>query len=104
MGYLLPNRGYHGGCLAPPNRLIFLANLLDCAPGCGDAMAEDEHRYLEDCRHKGICPTCRKPLKTRVGSGSFSQGVFCSLKCNAQWHEVALRLRHEGRLKGRNDG
>jgi len=63
------------------------------------AMAENEESYLKQCREKELCPNCQKSLANKLGSGSFKEGVFCSLDCYTKWHEAALIRRHKARLK-----
>lgn len=62
-------------------------------------MAEADKSYLNNCRDANRCPTCQGPLTTRVGTGSFKDGVFCSLECQAKWHSPAMQLRHLERLR-----
>jgi hypothetical protein len=62
-------------------------------------MAEDEASYLRECRQINVCPTCQKPIVTKVGSGRFEDGVFCSQTCYANWHAMSLQKRHLARLK-----
>ncbi len=62
-------------------------------------MSENEKDYLEQCLAKNMCPTCQKPMTTKVGTGQFKDGVFCSLDCQAKWHENAMIKRHLERLK-----
>ena len=62
-------------------------------------MAENEKNYLQECLQKNICPTCQKTLYNKVGSGKLNEGTFCSLDCNAKWHEASLIRRHQARLK-----
>jgi hypothetical protein len=43
-----------------------------------------------------VCPNCGKPLATdRVGSGSYSDGVFCSLDCFSIFHADYLKERRD---------
>lgn len=65
-------------------------------------MAEKEEAYLRECRDRGLCPACQQPIKSKLGSGQFGEGVFCSLGCYGDWHEGVLRRRHAGRL-GKED-
>jgi hypothetical protein len=67
-------------------------------------MAEAEEQYLKQCLEQAICPTCQKALVDRIGSGRFSDGVFCSLACYGEWHSASLIRRHEIRMKGTSRG
>jgi len=60
-------------------------------------MAENDAIYLRRCLDQGICAVCQQPLTTKVGSGQFKDGVFCSLDCHARWHEALLRRQHQNR-------
>ena len=53
-------------------------------------MAEREERYLRHGLEKGICPSCGgSSIKgTRVGTGQFKDGVFCSLGCQAEYYKL----------------
>lgn len=64
-------------------------------------MAENEKDYLRNCLEQNICPTCQKELSNKVGSGKLEEGTFCSLECNAKWHEAAFIKRHRDRLKNK---
>jgi hypothetical protein len=56
----------------------------------------DKRAAIDDGRASGTCPECGKPLDTAaVGSGSLSDGVFCSLACLARFHEEYIRERIE---------
>jgi len=65
-------------------------------------MADDEKDYLRKCLNDEICPKCQKPLVDRIGSGQFKDGVFCSLSCYGEWHEAALKRRHQERMRKEN--
>jgi hypothetical protein len=62
-------------------------------------MAESETDYLRQCLRQNVCPTCQGPLTSKVGTGQFKDGVFCSLGCQAKWHDSAMRKRHQERTK-----
>ena len=53
-------------------------------------MAEREETYLRHCLERGVCPYCGGPLieGTRVGTGQFEDGVFCSLGCQAEYYKL----------------
>jgi len=50
--------------------------------------SEKRHR-IEEANGAGRCPNCGHTLGPgrRVGSGSHSDGVFCSLDCQATFHQ-----------------
>ena len=67
-------------------------------------MAESEKEYLLRCQSKNICPVCQKAIDKKVGSGSFSDGVFCSTSCFGKWNVEPLLRRHLARVeKGTSD-
>jgi hypothetical protein len=54
----------------------------------------DKRAAIEHARRTDTCPQCRRPLaEDRVGSGSLTDGVFCSLDCQAQFHDDYFRER-----------
>lgn len=59
-------------------------------------MAEQEKTYLAQCFRDGVCPACRKPTVTKHGSGSFEEGVFCSLDCDVKWRAGELVRKYQG--------
>ena len=67
-------------------------------------MAEHEADYLRECLEQNICPTCKKAIEKKFGSGQVKDGVFCSLDCYGKWHSGQLLRRHESRkMKGDPD-
>jgi hypothetical protein len=58
-------------------------------------MAENEEDYLRQCLDKNICPVCQQSITKKVGSGQFKDGVFCSLKCYAEWNKALLIRQHQ---------
>ena len=64
-------------------------------------MAESEKAYLLRCYEQGICPCCGKPVEsgTPVGSGKKDEGRFCSLSCQAEYHQREFVERHKKRLE-----
>lgn len=59
-------------------------------------MKQDKERRIAAARQDETCPECGKPLPSggeRVGSGALADGVFCSLDCQAAFHEDYYRER-----------
>ena len=69
----------------------------------GCRVAEHEETYLAQCLKDGVCPTCRKPIVTKHGSGSFEEGVFCSFDCDVKWRGGALIRKYQGSQSGAAD-
>lgn len=56
----------------------------------------DKRARIEDARLREVCPNCGQPLgDDRVGSGSFADGVSCSLTCLASFHDEYFQQRRE---------
>ncbi len=54
----------------------------------GTDPTKDTQQRIEEANRDGLCPRCRRPLGPgRVGSGALRDGVFCSLDCQAAFHE-----------------
>lgn len=58
-------------------------------------MRETERRLLLELDERQICPFCGKHVKygDRIGTGSRSSGVFCSLDCYAHYNVLELTDR-----------
>jgi hypothetical protein len=56
----------------------------------------DKAAQIEDARRRDVCPNCGERLGTeRVGSGSHSDGVFCSLECISRFHADYFEERRD---------
>jgi hypothetical protein len=61
---------------------------------------------MDDANRRGVCPNCGKNIKPGhgVGSGSMSQGYFCSLECAAAFHEEYYQQRADDGIPRPNGG
>ena len=62
------------------------------------AMTSDEEhrrRLIMKGRERGTCPQCQKVIAEGkgVGTGSFADGLFCSLKCQGEFHRSYYEQR-----------
>lgn len=66
-------------------------------------MAVSEDDYLAQAWRDGQCPYCKTPYDPmrRVGSGSFKDGGFCSVRCFGSYHQLTLEERHRRRMENR---
>ena len=62
-------------------------------------MAENEEEYLRQCLERNICPVCQQSITKKFGSGQFTEGVFCSLNCYAEWNKALLIRRHQDKAQ-----
>lgn len=60
-------------------------------------IALDQRERVEEARRLDVCPQCGVQLteKNRVGSGSFADGVFCSLECLTTFHAGYFEKRKD---------
>lgn len=55
---------------------------------------EARARRIAEANQADQCPECGRPLgPERVGSGAHRDGIFCSLECQAAFHEDYYRER-----------
>jgi hypothetical protein len=60
------------------------------------AMTQDQVQRIAEGHERGICPQCGVSVAEpapRVGSGAISEGLFCSLDCQAVFYEDYYRER-----------
>jgi hypothetical protein len=56
----------------------------------------DRRAKIDEALERDVCPQCGKPLAgDRVGTGSLADGVFCSLKCIAEFHSDYFEARRD---------
>jgi hypothetical protein len=56
----------------------------------------DKRARIAAARGNDVCPNCGKPLgANRVGSGSYADGVFCSLEYLSTFHADYLEERRD---------
>lgn len=54
----------------------------------------DKRERVRLAREEEVCPQCGRSLDaSRVGTGAFADGVFCSLECLTTFHEDYYRDR-----------
>lgn len=55
----------------------------------------EKRRRIAEGREKGTCPNCGKAIQPGegCGSGRLSDGIFCGLACQADFHEDYYRER-----------
>jgi hypothetical protein len=64
---------------------------------------DEKKRRIAEANGAGACPNCRQPLGAdATGSGAFSHGVFCSLDCEATFHQDYFEERARASNRSQN--
>ncbi len=73
----------------------FFNGLLDNVSALAYSMGMKEHvrEFIRDCRSRGICPQCLKPVPEGggVGTGRIMDGLFCSFECYGAFYGEELK-------------